>query len=141
MTFQQFAYRNVIRNSRVYAAFFMASIFSVMVFFIYSMLMFHPNIEDQFLQDIAFSGMLVAEIILIIFTLFFLFYSMSAFLQARSKEFGTITKLRNGSGTNGSSYFHRDDDLGVYLHYSWYFFWILFFEIFLYGYSGNVFIG
>ena len=93
MTFQQFAYRNVIRNSRVYAAFFMASIFSVMVFFIYSMLMFHPNIEDQFLQDIAFGGMLVAEIILIIFTLFFLFYSMSAFLQARSKEFGILLNL------------------------------------------------
>ncbi|TQR19027.1 FtsX-like permease family protein [Psychrobacillus vulpis] len=93
MTFQQFAYHNVIRNSRVYAAFFMASIFSVMVFFVYSMLMFHPNIEDQFLRDIAFGGMLIAEIILIIFTLFFLFYSMSAFLQARSKEFGLLLNL------------------------------------------------
>ncbi|MFB5088723.1 ABC transporter permease [Psychrobacillus sp. PGGUH221] len=93
MTFQQFAYHNVIRNSRVYAAFFMASIFSVMVFFIYSMLMFHPNIEDKFLRDIAFGGMLIAEIILIIFTLFFLFYSMSAFLQARSKEFGLLLNL------------------------------------------------
>lgn len=93
MTFQQFAYHNVIRNSRVYAAFFMASIFSVFVFFIYSMLMFHPNIEDRFLRDIAFGGMLIAEIILIIFTLFFLFYSMSAFLQARSKEFGLLLNL------------------------------------------------
>ncbi len=71
----------------------MASIFSVVVFFIYSMLMFHPNIEDQFLRNIAFSGMLIAEIILIIFTLFFLFYSMSAFLQARSKEFGILLNL------------------------------------------------
>lgn len=93
MTFQQFAYRNVIRNSRVYAAFFMASIFSVMVFFIYSMLMFHPSIEDQFLRDITFGGMIVAEIILVIFTLFFLFYSMSAFLQSRSKEFGLLLYL------------------------------------------------
>ena len=81
------------RNTRVYAAFFMASIFSVMVFFIYSMLMFHPNIEDKFLRDIAFGGMLIAQIILIIFTLFFLFYSMSAFLQARSKEFGILLNL------------------------------------------------
>ncbi|MFF2755229.1 FtsX-like permease family protein [Psychrobacillus sp. NPDC058041] len=93
MTFRQFAYHNVIRNSRVYAAFFMASIFSVMVFFMYSMLMFHPNIEDKFLRDIAFGGMLIAEIVLIIFTLFFLFYSMSAFLQARSKEFGLLLNL------------------------------------------------
>ncbi|MFJ8066468.1 FtsX-like permease family protein [Psychrobacillus sp. NPDC096426] len=93
MTFQQFAYHNVIRNSRIYAAFFMASIFSVMVFFVYSMLMFHPNIEDQFLRDVAFGGMLVAQVILIIFTLFFLFYSMSAFLQARLHEFGVLLNL------------------------------------------------
>ncbi|WP_144512204.1 FtsX-like permease family protein [Bacillus sp. FJAT-22090] len=93
MTFQQFAYHNVIRNSRIYAAFFMASIFSVMVFFVYSMLMFHPNIEDQFLRDVAFGGMLVAQVILIVFTLFFLFYSMSAFLQARLHEFGILLNL------------------------------------------------
>lgn len=93
MTFQQFAYHNVIRNSRVYAAFFLASSFSVMVFFVYTMLMFHPKIEDQFLRDIAFGGMLIAEIILIIFTLFFLFYSMSAFIQARSHEFGVLLNL------------------------------------------------
>ncbi len=93
MTFQQFAYNNVIRNSRVYFAFFLASIFSVMVFFVYSMLMFHPNIEDQFLRDIAFGGMLMAEIVLSIFTLFFLFYSMNAFIQARSQEFGILLNL------------------------------------------------
>ena len=93
MTFRQFAYRNVIRNRRIYAAFFMASMFSVMVFFMYSMLLFHPKIEDEFLREFAASGMIVAEIILYIFTLFFLFYSMSAFLQARSKEFGLLLQL------------------------------------------------
>ena len=93
MTFRQFAYRNVVRNRRVYAAFFMASVFSVMVFFLYSMLLFHPSIEDSFVQEIAFMGMGVAEIILYIFTVFFLFYSMRAFLQARSKEFGILLHL------------------------------------------------
>lgn len=93
MTFRQFAYRNVIRNSRVYAAFFMASIFSVMVFFLYSMLLFHPSIEGHFLQEIATMGMGGAEIILYIFTVFFLFYSLRAFLQARSKEFGILLHL------------------------------------------------
>lgn len=93
MTFRQFAYRNVVRNRRIYAAFFMASVFSVMVFFLYSMLFFHPSIEDRFIQEIAFVGMAVAEIILYIFTLFFLFYSMRAFLHARSKEFGVLLHL------------------------------------------------
>lgn len=93
MTFRQFAYRNVIRNRRIYAAFFMASMFSVMVFLMYSMLLFHPKIEDEFLREVASTGMVVAEVILYIFTLFFLFYSMSAFLQARSKEFGLLLQL------------------------------------------------
>lgn len=93
MTFRQFAYRNVVRNRRIYAAFFMASVFSVMVFFLYSMLLFHPSIEDRFLQEMAITGMGAAEIILYIFTLFFLFYSMRAFLQARSKEFGILLHL------------------------------------------------
>ncbi len=93
MNFRQFAYRNVVRNRRIYAAFFMASVFSVMVFFLYSMLLFHPSIEDRFVQEIAIIGMGVAEIVLYIFTLFFLFYSMRAFLQARSKEFGILLHL------------------------------------------------
>lgn len=93
MTFLQFAYRNVIRNRRVYAAYFMASSFAVMVFFIYSMLLFHPSIENQFIRDIAFMGMALADGVLVIFTLFFLLYSLNAFLQARSKEFGILQQL------------------------------------------------
>lgn len=93
MTFRQFAYRNVVRNRRIYAAFFMASVFSVMVFFLYSMLLFHPAIENRFVQEFAVLGMGIAELILYIFTVFFLFYSMRAFLQARSKEFGVLLHL------------------------------------------------
>lgn len=93
MTFRQFAYRNVVRNARIYAAFFMASVISVVVFFLYSMLFYHPAIENKFLREIAVLGMGIAEIILYIFTLFFLFYSMRAFLQARSKEFGILLHL------------------------------------------------
>lgn len=93
MTFRQFAYRNVVRNRRIYAAFFMASVFSVMVFFLYSMLLFHPAIEDRFVQEFAVLGMGIAELILYVFTVFFLFYSMRAFLQARSKEFGVLLHL------------------------------------------------
>ena len=73
MTFLQFAYRNVFRNFRNYAAFFMASFFSVFVFFIYSMLMFHPDIDRGFLGDVSITGMIFAEIILVLFSWFFIF--------------------------------------------------------------------
>lgn len=93
MTFRQFAYRNVIRNSRIYAAFFMASCFSVLVFFMYSMLLFHPNIDESILGFMSLFGMATAELILVIFSFFFLFYSMRAFLEARTKEFGVLFHL------------------------------------------------
>lgn len=93
MTFRQFAYRNVVRNSRIYAAFFMASCFSVMVFFIYSMLMFHPSVESGFIRSVSLVGMMTAQVILVMFSIFFLYYSMKAFLEARSKEFGILLHL------------------------------------------------
>ena len=93
MTFLQFAYRNVFRNFRNYAAFFMASFFSVFVFFIYSMLMFHPDIDRGFLGDVSITGMIFAEIILVLFSWFFIFYSMRAFLETRTKEFAILLHL------------------------------------------------
>lgn len=93
MTFRQFAYRNVFRNFRNYAAFFMASFFSVFVFFLYSMLMFHPEMENGFIGEVSIVGMVVAEIILVLFSWFFIFYSMKAFLEARSKEFAILLHL------------------------------------------------
>ncbi|BDH62934.1 ABC transporter permease [Lysinibacillus sp. PLM2] len=93
MTFHQFAYRNVVRNTRIYAAFFLASLFSVFVFFIYSMLMFHPEIENGFLGNVSIVGMIAAEITLVLFSWFFIFYSMKAFLEARSKEFAILLHL------------------------------------------------
>lgn len=93
MTFRQFAYRNVFRNFRNYAAFFMASFFSVFVFFLYSMLMFHPEMESGALIDLSILGMVMAEFVLVIFSWFFIFYSLRAFLEARSKEFAILLHL------------------------------------------------
>ncbi|WP_040224760.1 ABC transporter permease [Bhargavaea cecembensis] len=93
MTFRQFAYRNVVRNRRVYAAFFLASVFSVTVFFLYSMLMFHPGIGERLITGVTLIGMTAADLILYVFTLFFLFYSMRAFMQARSGEFALLLQI------------------------------------------------
>ncbi|UZM98951.1 hypothetical protein OL548_32855 [Lysinibacillus sp. MHQ-1] len=82
MTFRQFAYRNVVRNSRIYGAFFHGELFFLwLYFFIYSMLMFHPDIERGILGEVSLIGMVGAEIVLVLFTLFFLYYSMSAFFR------------------------------------------------------------
>lgn len=55
--------------------------------------MFHPAIEQGFLGDVSIVGMVFAEIILVLFSWFFIFYSMKAFLEARSKEFAILLQL------------------------------------------------
>lgn len=71
----------------------MASFFSVFVFFLYSMLTFHPEMENGFLGETSIVGMIFAQVILVLFSLFFILYSMKAFLEARSKEFAILLHL------------------------------------------------
>ncbi|WP_025682141.1 FtsX-like permease family protein [Paenibacillus maysiensis] len=90
MTFRQFAFRNVSRNKRTYAAFFLSSAFSVMIFFIYAFFIFHPAIKNSDFNWSAVTAMTVAEYIVYVFSIFFVFYSVSAFLKSRKREFGVL---------------------------------------------------
>ncbi|MGG1662599.1 FtsX-like permease family protein [Brevibacillus sp. NRS-1366] len=90
MTFRQFACNNVLRNKRTYAAFFLSSVFSVMIFFVYAMFIFHPEIADEEIHGSVATGMIAAEYIIFMFSFFFLFYCVGAFLQKREKEFGIL---------------------------------------------------
>ncbi len=90
MTFRQFAFNNVFRNKRTYAAYFLSSAFSVMVFFVYAMFVFHPGVEQGVHKELVVAGMKLAEYVIYIFSFFFVLYSVSAFLKSRKKEFGVL---------------------------------------------------
>lgn len=90
MTFRQFAFKNVIRNKRTYAAYFLSSAFSVMVFFVYAMFIFHPDVKEGMIKELAVKAMTSAEYIIFVFSFFFILYSVSAFLKSRKKEFGIL---------------------------------------------------
>ena len=74
MNFRQFAINNVVRNKRIYLAHFLSSTFSVMIFFIYALLLFHPDLKDglkgssQTVTVLANQGLMIAEIIIFIFS-------------------------------------------------------------------------
>ncbi|WP_195574204.1 ABC transporter permease [Paenibacillus sp. 1001270B_150601_E10] len=96
MTFRQFAFNNVIRNKRIYVAHFLSSSFSVMVFFVYALLLFHPNLQGELestsetMSKLAQMGMNVSQYLIFIFSFFFCMYSVSAFLKTRKREFGIL---------------------------------------------------
>lgn len=93
MTFRQFAFNNVLRNKRTYAAYFLSSVFSVMVFFVYAVFAFHPELATGKINKNITSAMQTAEGIIYVFSFFFVLYSMSAFLKTRKKEFGLMVML------------------------------------------------
>ncbi|MBS4179038.1 FtsX-like permease family protein [Lederbergia citrea] len=88
MTFRQFAFNNVIRNKRTYAAYFLSSTFSVLVFFIYAVFAFHPALTK--INGSVSIGLHFAEGIIYVFSFLFVLVSMSAFLKSRKKEFGLM---------------------------------------------------
>ncbi|GGE34937.1 ABC transporter permease [Pullulanibacillus camelliae] len=90
MTFRQFAIYNVVRNKRTYAAYFLSSAFSVLVFFVYALFIFHPGVNEGVTKQIAVEGMKVAEYIIYVFSFLFILYSVSAFLKTRHREFGIL---------------------------------------------------
>ncbi|MBM7688826.1 peptide ABC transporter permease [Enterococcus ureilyticus] len=89
MSFSQFVIRNTLRNKHLYMAYFLSTLFSVMVFFTFTVFAFHPSLADG-LNDKAQIGMLAAAIIIYGFAFFFVLYSMDVFIQSRKKEFGLL---------------------------------------------------
>ncbi|MFJ8258767.1 FtsX-like permease family protein [Peribacillus asahii] len=90
MTFRQFVYRNIVRNKRTYAAYFLSSAFSVLIFFVYALFIFHPDIKEGVNAALAVQLMAAAEIIMYVFAFLFVLYSVSTFLKARKREFGIL---------------------------------------------------
>ncbi|KQO18011.1 ABC transporter permease [Paenibacillus sp. Leaf72] len=99
MNFRQFAFNNVLRRKRTYAAHFMSSSFAVMIFFIYSVLLYHPDLQGQIAASSPTASMLgtmglkISQYLIVIFSFLFLMYSAGAFLKARKREFGILMLL------------------------------------------------
>ncbi|MDT2781126.1 ABC transporter permease [Vagococcus fluvialis] len=92
MNFNQLVFRNVIKNGREYLTYFFSSLFSVMVFFIFSLLYFHPQLGDQLrgssdgMSEMANFGITVAEVVIAIMSFVFLWYAFNTFLKGRKKQ-------------------------------------------------------
>ncbi|BCD31888.1 ABC transporter permease [Bacillus cereus] len=93
MTFWQFAFKNVTRNSRAYFAYFVSSSFSIAVFFSFAVYLFHPKLQN-FSMTAEISGLMIfSEVVIVFFSFFFLLYSIGTFLKVRKKKFGVLTVL------------------------------------------------
>lgn len=93
MTLFDFAYKNVSRDLKTYLYYFLNCTFAVLIFFLFSVLAFHPSLN--FLDDKSGPIMILAasQIVTVVFSFAFISYSVGKFLSVRNKQFGLITIL------------------------------------------------
>ncbi|MGY2613431.1 FtsX-like permease family protein [Bacillus pretiosus] len=96
MTFRKLAFNNVLRNKRIYLGHFFSSTFAVLIFFTYGLLIFHPNLQGELthvstiMSTFGKIGFQLSYYLIFVFSFLFIFYSVSAFLKNRKKEFGLL---------------------------------------------------
>lgn len=91
MNFRQLIIRNLRGNFRTYAAYFVSSAFEAMVFYIFSLLLFHPQLEENLsnsgtLSELAKVGLSVALVVIALLSLLFLWYTFVVFLKRRKRD-------------------------------------------------------
>ncbi|EZH65371.1 hypothetical protein DH09_17220 [Bacillaceae bacterium JMAK1] len=93
MTITRLARKNLTGHAQRYAAYFLSCVFAVSVFFIYAQFVFHPDVVNGDIRggDAVRTGMIMAQVIIILFSIFFIAYSNRVFLSTRSKEFGLLS--------------------------------------------------
>lgn len=90
MNFRTFALSNIRGNWQRYTAYYLSSSFAVTIYFIFALFIFHPDIANGGVADHIRKQLIFCEVIIIIFSFFFVLYSNSAFLKSRKKEFGLL---------------------------------------------------
>lgn len=93
MTFRSLALKNVKENWRSYSAFFLSSVFSVAIFYIYIAFIQHPDVMNGNIAAASKvkDGMMFCLYIIALFSFIFILYSSTSFLKTRKKEFGLFS--------------------------------------------------
>ncbi|MDI3410782.1 hypothetical protein QKW52_12770 [Bacillus sonorensis] len=88
MNMRVIARKNIQGNIQRYLAYFLSCVFTVSVFFIFSSFIYHPDVTEDNIYggETVKACLYAAEVIIIVFAIFFIMYSNSAFLQARKKN-------------------------------------------------------
>ena len=94
MNLWRIALKSIWQNRKRYIAFVASAAFSVMIFFLYMALIFHPDLQGGYrYAAYALQGMKAASVVIVVFTFLFLLYSSSTFVRFRMKEFGMLSLM------------------------------------------------
>ncbi|MEC0184748.1 ABC transporter permease [Paenibacillus peoriae] len=93
MSFRLLAWNNLKRNARAYVPYYLSSSLIISIFFVYAIFVFHPDVSDAITAVNVKKGLQVADVLIFVFSFFFVLYTNNIFVAARKKEFGILTIL------------------------------------------------
>lgn len=88
MTLNRLALNNVLRDKWTYLAYFLSSVFSIFIFFCFSVSMFHPDLSVIQNGSTLSLAMMSGNALIYIFSFIFISYSVRAFMKSREKTLG-----------------------------------------------------
>ncbi|MBT2618894.1 MULTISPECIES: FtsX-like permease family protein [unclassified Bacillus (in: firmicutes)] len=88
MSFNHIVIQNVLRDKWTYISYFLSSVFSILVFFLFSITAFHPLLKEMDTDSTLGITMILASFIVYIFSFVFIIYSLFAFLKKKTKSLG-----------------------------------------------------
>lgn len=95
MDLKKLAYSNISRNFNAYFGYFLSCTVSIMIFFGFSVCLFHPLITGAGISKNSAMGssLLITSVVIAAFSLLFIIYSLGTFIKSRFREFGTLLIL------------------------------------------------
>ena len=88
MSFNHVVLQNILRDKQTYISYFLSSVFSIVVFFLFMLIAQHPMLAQIDSSSTMGLAMMLVSLFVYIFSFVFIIYSLFAFLKKKTKSLG-----------------------------------------------------
>lgn len=88
MSFNHIVIQNILRDKWTYVSYFLSSMFSIIIFFLFSVIVFHPSLTNLDPDSTLGLALMLASLLVYLFSFIYIAYSILAFLKKKTKTLG-----------------------------------------------------
>ncbi|WP_338652315.1 FtsX-like permease family protein [Lysinibacillus sp. Y5S-8] len=88
MSFNHIVLQNILRDKWTYVSYFLSSMFSIIIFFLFSVIVFHPSLKSLDPDSTLGISLMLASMLVYLFSFIYITYSIMAFLRKKTKTLG-----------------------------------------------------
>lgn len=88
MSFNHIVVQNILRDKWTYVSYFLSSMFSIIIFFLFTVIVFHPSLTSLDPDSTLGLALMLASLLIYLFSFIYIAYSIMAFLKKKTKTLG-----------------------------------------------------